>query len=220
MKHDPILRVEDWPIENLIPYDLNAKKHDRDQINRLVTEISRHGFDVPIVVDRYGVIIKGHGRRLALMELGKKTAKVLIRSDLTPEEVRAARLGDNRTAISDIDPEVLRREIADLNADLSGVFDVKELEYLKADLGTMNVDAFVDDMDMVLEDQRLDTETRKESAKGEGVRVPLSKAFGFKDISAGDQFAVARFMARAEACTGLQNGNALVQYLAQLETTE
>lgn len=84
----------------------------------------------------------------------------------------------------------------------------------------MNVDAFVDDMDMVLEDQRLDTETRKESAKGEGVRVPLSKAFGFKDISASDQFAVARFMARAEACTGLQNGNALVQYLAQLETTE
>jgi ParB-like chromosome segregation protein Spo0J len=216
-KKEASIELERWPIEHLIPYDLNVKKHDKEQVARIVQAISRFGFDQPIVVDKNGLIIKGHGRRLAAIELGMKTVPVWCRRDLSADEVRAARLADNRVAISDIDPELLRLELGDLDADLSGIFDVKELEFAVADLGIMNPDAFVTDMGAVLEEQRRDMDERTERAKDAGVRVPLSKAFGFKDISSAGQIAIASMMSKAEAVTGLKDAEALVAFAASVE---
>lgn len=217
----PLLKIESWPIENLIPYDLNAKKHDSEQIARIATAIRRHGWDVPIVVDKLGVIIKGHGRRLAAIELGMTKVPVLVRTDLTPLQVRAARLSDNRVAISDLDPELLRTELASLDpTELTGIFDTKEIEFLGADLGDMSEDAFVTDMGVVLEEQKADIEARTEAAIGEGVRVPLAKAFGFKDVAAGGQIALASMMSKVEASTGLRDDAALVAFARSFESTE
>lgn len=216
-KKDPDIKLEHWPIENITPYELNAKKHDKEQVSRIAQAISRFGFDQPIVVDKNGVIIKGHGRRLAAIELGRKTAPVWCRRDLSPDEVKAARLADNRVAISDIDPEMLRLDLASMDIDLSGIFDAKEIDFMKADLGTMNTDAFVDDMDAVLEGQRQENEARVEKLVGADVRVLLSKAFGFKDISAAGHIAIVNLMSKAEAATGLKNDAALVAFAASLE---
>lgn len=208
----PKIELEYWPIENITPYDLNVKKHDKLQVSKIVTAIKRFGFDQPIVVDKHGVIIKGHGRRLACIELGLKTVPVWVRHDLSPEEVRAARLSDNRVALSDIDTEMLRLELSDLDADLAGIFDDKELQFSTADLGEMNEGAFVTDMGVVLDEQKADLEARTEAAIGEGVRIPLSKAFGFKDISSAGKLAISQLMAKAEAFTGLKNDEALVAW--------
>lgn len=210
MKKD--LKIEYWPVANLIPYELNAKKHEKDQVARIAEEIRRHGFDQPIVVDRDGVIIKGHGRRLAAISLGMDKVPVLVRSDLTQDQVRAARLGDNRVAISDLDPEVLRAALAEIEEDLTGVFDAKELEFMEADLGSMNTDAFITDMGAAVAEQK--SVIADKTAASVLARVPLAKAFGFKDISAGDLAIINKTMARAEAVTGMTGDQALVNYLA------
>ena len=216
-KKEATIELERWAITDLTPYELNVKKHDKEQVARIAAAISRFGFDQPIVVDKNGVIIKGHGRRLAAIELGMTSVPVWCRRDLSADEVRAARLADNRVAISDIDPEMLRMELDGLDADLSGIFDLKELEFAVADLGLMNPDVFVTDMGAVLEEQRKDMDERTERATGEGLRVLLSKAFGFKDVSAAGQIAIAKMMAKAEAATGLKNGEALVAFAAAVE---
>ncbi|MCV5918272.1 ParB N-terminal domain-containing protein, partial [Escherichia coli] len=64
------LAVELRPLDWLKPYERNAKLHPPDQVRRLAATIRAHGWDQPIVVEPDGTIIKGHGRRLAAIELG------------------------------------------------------------------------------------------------------------------------------------------------------
>lgn len=209
--------IEMWDISALTPYELNVKKHEREQVARIVQSIAKSGrFDVPIVVDKDGVIIKGHGRRLAAIELGIKKVPVICHRDMTPEQVRAARLADNRVAISDIDTEMLKIELQGLDRDLlDGIFDDKELDFITADLGEMNADAFVGDMDEVVADQREELDARAGAAAA--ARVSLSKAFGFKDIDGASQIHITRLMSKAEAATGLKGEEALVTYAAALK---
>lgn len=209
--------ITHWPIEDITPYEMNVKKHDIAQVSGIANAIRRFGFDQPIVVDRNGVIIKGHGRRLAAIELGMKTVPVWHRKDLTVEEARASRLADNRVAQSDIDTEMLRTELSTMEIDMTGIFDEKELEYVKADLGEINTGAFVEDMDAVLEDQRKENEEREEKLIGAEVRVPLAKAFGFKDVSVAGHFSITRFMSKAEGKTGLTGDLALLAFFKSME---
>lgn len=217
-KKESVIEIEHWPIENLTPYELNVKKHGREQVAAIAKAISKYGFDQPIVVDRNGVIIKGHGRRLAAIELGWKTVPVWHRKDLSGEEARAARLADNRVAISDIDTEMLRVELSTLEIDMSGIFDDKEMIFLKADLGLINTNAFVNDMAAILAGQRQENDDRIERLTGVGTRVPVAKAFGFKDIASSGQLTISKLMARAEALTGLQGDAAMVAYFLTLES--
>jgi hypothetical protein len=207
-------KLEHRAVKDLIPYDNNVKKHDKDQVKKIAEAIRRHGFDVPIVVDRDGVIIKGHGRRLAAIELGLEKVPVLIRDDLSPDQVKAARLADNRVAIGDIDPEMLRIELATLEEDMKGIFDAKELEFMDADLGEVNTGVFVTDMDAVMTEQKADLDARADAAAKS--RVAVSKAFGFKDIPATGQLAITKLMAKAESETGLKNEEALIAWAGAL----
>ena len=61
-------KVESWDVEKLIPYENNVKIHDEKQVKKIAESIKRFGWDQPIVVDKDGVIIKGHGRRLAALK--------------------------------------------------------------------------------------------------------------------------------------------------------
>ena len=162
------------------------------------------------------MIITGHGRRLAALELGLKRVPVLVRPDLTEDEVKALRLADNRVAMSDYDPELLKLELASLEADMSGIFDDKELEFLDADLGEMNTGAFVTDMAAVVADQKTDLAARTEHAAA--AQLPLAKVFGFKTLPATSQMLVNKVMALAEtycAERGLKGADALVAWLEQ-----
>lgn len=214
MSAESKLKIELWSPDDCIPYDNNVKIHDPASVAKIAEAISRFGWDQPIVVDRNGVIIKGHGRRLAAKLLGRTEVPVLVRKDLTPEQVKAARLSDNRVAISDIDPEMLRAELAGIEDQLKGIFDDKELTFMTADLGTMNADVFVTDMDAVLTEQKASIEA-KASAAAAG-EMPIAKAFGFPKIPASGQLAITAMMAKAEAATGLKNAEALVAFASSL----
>jgi len=92
----PTLQV--WPIERPVPYAHNARIIPDSAVGKVAASIREFGFRQPIVVDREGVIIAGHTRILAAKQLGLKEVPVLVAADLTPAQVRAYRLADNRTA--------------------------------------------------------------------------------------------------------------------------
>lgn len=114
--------VRTVPIADVKPYPKNAKIHPREQIDGLKLQIKEHGFDVLIVVDPQLVVIKGHGRLQAVTELDAEglvpdhAVPVIVRDDLTDEQVRAARLADNLLAESPWNRELQALEAKELTA--------------------------------------------------------------------------------------------------------
>jgi hypothetical protein len=207
------LKLEYWDIDKVIPYDKNVKNHDETQVRKIAKSIEDFGWDQPIVVDGKGVIIKGHGRTLAAEYLGLTRVPVVVRDDLSPEAVKAARLADNRVAESSIDTSMLQDELRTLEYDLHGIFDDKELDFMTADLGLINDDAFVADLDAEVEAQSLETAAKIDEVDGR--QVPISKALGIKAVAAKDEKHLARFIAILESEFITDPTTALVAFAKQ-----
>lgn len=116
-------------VDELIPYVNNPRNNDH-AVDYVASSIKNFGFKVPIVVDADNEIVTGHTRLKAAKKLGLTEVLVIIADDLTPEQVRAFRLADNKVAeFSTWDMELLMSEldtINDIDMDTMG-FD--ELEY-------------------------------------------------------------------------------------------
>lgn len=203
-------KIELIQTEKLVPYELNSKIHDPAQVKKIAESIKQFGWDQPIVVDKDYVVIKGHGRRLAAISLGMEVVPALVRDDLSPEQVRAARLADNRVAVGGMDTEMLKRELAELDFDLSGIFDDKELAFMEADLSDMDLGAFVPDLDEAVAAQAGESVRKIEEVDNRTVKI--ESALGFKTIQGKDERPVAFFMAMIESETGLTGADAFVQF--------
>lgn len=112
------MRIENRPLAELTPYRANAKKHDAVQVANVAESIRQYGFVQPVVVDADGVIVIGHCRVLAAEKLGMVEVPCVCVDDLTPEQVNALRLVDNKTNESPWDVDLLAAELPEL--DLSG----------------------------------------------------------------------------------------------------
>ena len=112
------MKVANKNLAELTPYAGNAKKHDSTQIANVAESIEQFGFVQPIVIDRDGVIVIGHCRALAAEKLGMKEVPCVCVDDLTPEQVNALRIVDNKSNESPWDFDILPDELADI--DLSG----------------------------------------------------------------------------------------------------
>ena len=109
-------------IKELIPYEKNAKKHDKQQIDRIALSLDRYGWKQPVVIDANNVIVVGHGRVLCAKKSQKwknKPVPCVVADDLTEEEIREYRLADNKLNESDWDIELLDVELEDLTFDMS-----------------------------------------------------------------------------------------------------
>lgn len=103
-------------VEDVIPYARNPRLVSEAAISKVAGSIAEFGFRQPIVVDGEGIIIVGHTRLLAAQRLGLETVPVLVAADLSPAQVKAYRIADNRTAQETTwDPELLELEIEDLS---------------------------------------------------------------------------------------------------------
>ena len=105
-------------LDSIRPYAGNAKKHDSTQIANVAESIRQFGFVQPIVIDRDGVIVIGHCRALAAKKLGMQEVPCVCVDDLTPEQVSALRIVDNKSNESPWDFDILPDELAEI--DLSG----------------------------------------------------------------------------------------------------
>ena len=95
---EKVMDVKNIPIKEIVPYARNAKKHDKRQIDNVAESIRQYGFVQPVVIDRDGVIVIGHCRVLAAKKLGMEEVPCVCVDDLTPEQVNALRLVDNKSA--------------------------------------------------------------------------------------------------------------------------
>lgn len=101
------------------PYSKNAKKHPKKQIEQVANSIKEFGMNQPIVVDKQGVIIVGHGRYEALKSLGMEVKDEYIKVvDLTEEQAKAYRLADNKLNESDWDMNLVIEELKGLTPEL------------------------------------------------------------------------------------------------------
>lgn len=89
--------IEEWPIAKARPYPNNPRVL-RNAAEKVAESIKAFGWRQPIVVDADGVIIAGHGRHAAAQLLKLKTVPVHVAHDLSPDQVRALRVADNKTA--------------------------------------------------------------------------------------------------------------------------
>lgn len=97
-------------IQDIKPYEKNAKKHSEKQIKEIMRAIEHFGFNQPIVIDKKNEIVVGHGRFEAAKKLGfseirlgvaraakgEKFIPAILVEDLTEQEVKAYRLADNK----------------------------------------------------------------------------------------------------------------------------
>lgn len=100
------------------PYSKNAKKHPKKQIEQIANSIKVFGMHQPVVVDKKGVIIVGHGRWEAMKFLGwdeKHIEKYVQVADLTEEQAKAYRLADNKLNESEWDMNLVIEELKGLS---------------------------------------------------------------------------------------------------------
>ena len=109
------MEITNKRIADIIPYAANAKKHDKRQINNVAESIKQYGFVQPIVIDRDGVIVIGHCRALAAKKLGMQEVPCVCVDDLTPEQVNALRIVDNKSNESEWDLDILPDELVELD---------------------------------------------------------------------------------------------------------
>lgn len=96
------------------PYMRNPRIND-EAVGFVKASIREFGFKVPIVIDQKGVIVTGHTRLKAAKQMKLKAVPCILADDLTPEQIKAFRLADNKvTEMAKWDESVLQEELADL----------------------------------------------------------------------------------------------------------
>src|SRR5450432_3938391 len=127
------MKIIQWAIDRLIPYARNARKIPQEAIDKVAASLKEFGWRQPIVVDSERVVVAGHVRLLAAKQLGLEKVPVHVATDLTPGQIKAFRLMDNRShQESGWDMELLGPELLDLqnlgygNLELTG-FDEQEI---------------------------------------------------------------------------------------------
>jgi DNA modification methylase len=127
-------RIEMRPVSALRPYARNARKHSKKQVKQIAASIQRFGFTNPILLTAEGTIIAGHGRLEAAKELGLKEVPTLSLTHLSPQEVQAYVLADNKLALNaGWDKELLALELQELidfdfDVELTG-FSLAEIDF-------------------------------------------------------------------------------------------
>lgn len=109
--------VQEVRLADLVPYERNAKQHSAEQVQKIADSIKEFGFLSPILIDRAGNIIAGHGRVLAARQLGMEQVPAVYIEGLTEAQRRAYILADNRlTELGGWDASLVSSELDDLKA--------------------------------------------------------------------------------------------------------
>lgn len=128
-KKDVELNIVYRNIKELKPYKKNAKKHPKEQVERIANSIKEFGFTQPVIIDSNNCVVAGHGRILGAKKAGLKQVPTVMLEELTEEQIKAYRLVDNKLNESEWDYSLLDEELGilseDINMDLFG-FDLTE----------------------------------------------------------------------------------------------
>jgi len=113
-------------VEDLKPYENNPRFND-DAVEYVANSIKNFGFKVPMVIDKDNVIVAGHTRYKASLELGLKEVPCIVADDLTQEQIDAFRLVDNKTSEYSLwNYELLSEELKDFDDMELNLYNLKE----------------------------------------------------------------------------------------------
>ncbi|GET72622.1 site-specific DNA-methyltransferase [Streptococcus pyogenes] len=111
------MQIETLLLSDITPYESNAKKHPKYQIDQIKESIKTFGNNDPIAIDENNVIIEGHGRYLALKSLGYDQVPVIRLKHLSDDQKRAYILAHNKITLNtDFDMQVLKQELTSIMA--------------------------------------------------------------------------------------------------------
>ena len=123
------MKIEKLAVDRLVPYENNARINE-DAVPSVVASIKQFGFRNPILIDRDNVIVEGHTRRLAAIQLGMAEVPVIRVTDLTPKQIAALRLVDNKVSeMSSWDFGKLDKELAAISEMDGDVLDMGEMGF-------------------------------------------------------------------------------------------
>jgi len=109
------MKIEQAALDSVTPYARNPR-NNADAVAKVAASIKEYGWRQPIVIDEERVIIAGHTRLMAAQRLGLEKVPVHIATGLTPQQVKAYRLADNRVAAeAEWDRDLLALELGELN---------------------------------------------------------------------------------------------------------
>ena len=108
------MQIHDISISLLHEYDNNPRKNET-AVEAVAESIKQFGFKVPIIVDKDNVIVAGHSRLKAARMLGLEKVPCIVADDLTPEQIKAFRLADNKVG------ELAGWDFAKLEEELAGL---------------------------------------------------------------------------------------------------
>lgn len=108
------MQLTNKKISELKEYENNPRDNTA-AVDAVANSIKEFGFKVPIIVDGNNIIIAGHTRFKAAISLGLVEVPCIVASDLTPEQVKAFRLADNKVGeIATWDLEKLKLELENI----------------------------------------------------------------------------------------------------------
>ena len=163
------MNIVEIPVDQLKPYKKNARFNE-NAVPKVAESIKQFGFKVPIIVDKNMVIICGHTRIEGAKLLGMTKVPCIIADDLTPKQVKAFRLVDNRTSeFASWNYDLLQSELETLDIDLSD-FEFPDLTY-EDTLSAEELESILDD----------DTDPTSEYGKDDDDEETDSKDFTHKD---------------------------------------
>lgn len=121
------MKIELRPLADITPYENNPRIND-GAVDAVAASLREFGFRQPIVVDTEGVIVCGHTRYKAALKLGLEKAPVHVAKDLSPAQIKAYRIADNKSG-----------ELAEWNFDLLPI-ELGELQAMEFDLASLGFD--------------------------------------------------------------------------------
>jgi DNA modification methylase len=120
-------KIQVWGIDKIIPYARNPRKNT-NAIAKVKGSIKEFGFQNPINIDKEGVIITGHTRFVAALELGYKELPVRVVDNISDAKIKAYRIADNKVSeFSEWDEDFLSLELRELESD--GTVDLASIGF-------------------------------------------------------------------------------------------
>ena len=158
------MNIVNLKVEELIPY-INNPRNNNDAVDKVAASIKEFGFKVPIVIDKDNVVVTGHTRLLASKKLGLQEVPCVIADDLSPAQIKAFRIADNKVS-----------EYAQWDEDMLKV-ELEELEEMNFDLDSVSIDFSDFDMGLDLEDTE-EGQEQEENIYTKEINIPQYEITG------------------------------------------
>jgi DNA modification methylase len=131
------LAIQHCPIDSLRPDPLNPRQHKDKQVRQIANSIRIFGFNVPVLIDQHRNVLAGHGRLLAARFLGMTEVPTISLDHLSPQQVRAFMIADNKLSENSSWDEALLAEQLEILSEAELDFSLETIGFDMGEIDTI-----------------------------------------------------------------------------------